>query len=87
MNLICAIRRPAGILLWLATVVLASLSAAAPALAATPRPWPPGWNKHPPVPGSPRPVLRFPPGWNKHPPLPAHVHRLAAAQSPAGSSP
>jgi hypothetical protein len=55
MNLIHAIRRPAGIALWLASVVLASLSAAAPAALATPRPRPPGWNKHPPVPASPRP--------------------------------
>jgi hypothetical protein len=50
MNLICAIRRPAGILLCLATVVLASLTAAVPAALATPRPRPPGWNRHPPLP-------------------------------------
>jgi hypothetical protein len=46
MNLIHAIRRPAGILLWLATVALASLTATAPAALATPRPRPSGWNKH-----------------------------------------
>src|SRR6516165_4872469 len=62
MNLIHAVRRPAGIGFWLASVVLASLSAAAPAALATPRPRPPGWNKHPPVPVGTRPVLRFPPG-------------------------
>jgi hypothetical protein len=82
MNLIHAIRRPAGIALWLATVVLTSLTAAAPAALATPWPRPPGWNKHPPVPASTRPVLRFPPGWNKHPPLPAHLHPLATAGIP-----
>jgi hypothetical protein len=81
MNLTCAIRRPAGIALWLASVVLASLNAA-PAALATPRPRPPGWNKHPPVPASTRPALMFPPGWNKHPPLPAHVHPLATAGIP-----
>jgi len=48
MNLIHAIRRPAGILLLLASVVLASLTAAMPAALAAPRPRPPGWNKHPP---------------------------------------
>ena len=82
MNLIHAVRRPAGIGFWLASVVLASLSAAAPAALATPRPRPPGWNKHPPVPVGTRPVLRFPPGWNKHPPLPAHVHPLATGGIP-----
>jgi hypothetical protein len=48
MNLIHAIRRPAGILLWLASIVLASLTAAMPAALAASRPPPPGWNKHPP---------------------------------------
>ena len=56
MNLINAIRRPAGILLWLASVVLASLTAAMPAALAAPRPPPPGWNKHPPLPTHPRPL-------------------------------
>jgi hypothetical protein len=78
MNPIHAIRRPAGVLLWLAGVVLASLAAAAPAALATLRPRPPGWNKHPPVPASPQPALRFPPGWNKHPPLPAHIVPLSS---------
>jgi hypothetical protein len=86
MNLIRAIRRPAGILLWLVGVVLASITAAVPAALAAPRPRPPGWNKHPPVPASPPPPLRFPSGWNKHPPLPAHVHPLAIGGTPAGSS-
>src|SRR6476659_3028905 len=44
MNLIHAIRRPAGILLWLASVVLASLTAATPAALAALRPPPPGRN-------------------------------------------
>jgi len=80
MNPIHAIRRPAGILAWLASALLASLTAA-PALA-TPRPRPPGWNKHPPLPASPQPAVRFPPGWNKHPPLPAHVHALVTGGMP-----
>jgi hypothetical protein len=45
-------------------------------------PLPPGWNKHPPVPGSSPPPLRYPPGWNKHPPLPAHAHPLATSGTP-----
>jgi hypothetical protein len=49
MNLTHAIRRPAGNALWLATVIVVSLTAA-PAALATPRPRPPGWNKHPPLP-------------------------------------
>ena len=57
-------------------------SASAPAVLWADPPLPPGWNKHPPVPASPRPALRFPPGWNKHPPLPAHVHPLAAHAIP-----
>src|SRR5262249_59198268 len=82
MHLMHAIRRPTGIVPWLASVVLVSL-AAAPAALATPRPRPsPGWNKHPPVPASPSPALRFPPGWNKHPPLPAHAHPLPAGGTP-----
>jgi hypothetical protein len=58
MNLIHAIRRPAGILLWLASVVLASLTAATPAALAALRPPPPGRNKHPPLPAPP---TRWPP--------------------------
>ena len=50
MYLIHSIRRPAGILLWLAGALPASLIAAAPAALATPRPKPPGWNKHRPLP-------------------------------------
>jgi hypothetical protein len=51
-------------------------SAAAPAVlwADPPRPRPPGWNKHPPLPTPARAAVRFSPGWNKHPPLPAHTH-------------
>jgi hypothetical protein len=49
MNPIRAIRRLAGMVAGQATVMLASLTAA-PAALATPRPRPPGWNKHPPVP-------------------------------------
>jgi len=62
MNLIHTIRRPAGILLWLASVVLASLTAAPPAALAAPRPRPPGWNKHPPPPAHP-PATGGIPGW------------------------
>ena len=47
MNLIHAIRRPAGILPWLASVVPASLTTASPAALAASRP---GWNKHSPPP-------------------------------------
>jgi hypothetical protein len=77
MNPICGNRRlvciPAG---------LALAFAAAPAALASPRPRPSGWNKHPPVPASPQPALRFPPGWSKHPPLPAHLHPLATGGTP-----
>src|SRR5215471_11352432 len=47
-----ASRRPAWIVPWLGSVVLVSLAAAL----AAPRPRPPGWNKHPPVPASARPA-------------------------------
>jgi hypothetical protein len=63
MNLIRAIRRPAGIMLWLATVALASLTAAAPAALATARPRPSGWNKHPPPPAHVHPLATAIPGW------------------------
>ena len=64
MNLIHAIRRPAGILLWLASVVLASLTAAMPAALAASRPRPPGWNKHPPQPAHAHPpATSVIPGW------------------------
>ena len=64
MNLIHAIRRPAGILLWLALVVLASLTAAMPAALAAPRPRPPGWNKHSPLPAHAHPLATgVIPGW------------------------
>ena len=64
MNLIHAIRRPAGILLWLAGVVLASLTVAMPAALATPRPRPRGWNKHPPLPAHVHPLATSAiPGW------------------------
>jgi hypothetical protein len=49
MNPIRAIGHLAGILAGLAVVVLASLTATPAALAA-PRPRPPGWDKHPPLP-------------------------------------
>jgi len=75
MNPAHALRRLARIL---AAALAAGLAcAAAPAALATPRPQPPGWNKHPPLPAAAHPALRFPPGWNKHPPLPAHAHSLA----------
>ena len=64
MNLIHAIRRPAGILLWLASVVLASLTAAIPAALAASRPQPPGWSKHPPQPAHAHPPASgVIPGW------------------------
>jgi len=64
MNLIHAIRRPAGILLWLASVVLASFTAATPAALAAPRPQPPGWNKHHPLPAHAHPLATgVIPGW------------------------
>ena len=64
MNLIHAIRRPAGILLWLASVVLASLTAAMPAALAASRPGPSGWNKHPPPPAHLHPLATSGiPGW------------------------
>jgi len=64
MNLIHAIRRPAGILLWLALVVLASLTAATPAALAVPRPQPLGPNTHPPLPAHPHPLATSTiPGW------------------------
>ena len=66
MDLIHAIRRPAGILLWLASVVLASLTAAMPAALAAPRPQPPGWNKHPPMPAHLHPLATSGiPGWQQ----------------------
>ena len=66
MNLIHAIRRPAGILLGLASVVLASLTAATPAALAAPRPPPIGWNKHPPLPAHHHPLAASGiPGWQQ----------------------
>jgi len=66
MNLIHAIRRPAGIMLWLATVALASLTAAAPAALAAPRPRPPGWHNHPPLPAHAHPLATGGiPGWQQ----------------------
>jgi len=63
MNLIHATRRPAGILLWLASVVLASLTAAMPPALAASRP-PPGGNKHPPLPAHAHPpATGVIPGW------------------------
>jgi hypothetical protein len=78
MNPIRAIRRLACILAGLAV----TFAATAPAALATPRPRPPGWNKHPPLPASAHPAVQYPPGWNKHPPLPAHVHTLAIGGMP-----
>jgi len=63
MNPIRAIRHPARILAVLASAVLASL-AAAPAAQATPRPRPPGWNMHPPLPAHIHPPTTGGiPGW------------------------
>ena len=66
MNPIYAIRRPAGILLWLASVVLASLTAAMPAALAAPRPRPPAGNTHPPLPAHAHPPATSAiPGWQQ----------------------
>ena len=68
----------------------AAFAAAAPAALATPRPMPPGWNKHPPLPADPHPANPYPPlppGWNKHPPLPAHAHALVAGGMPGWQIP
>src|SRR5690242_16018583 len=66
MNLIHGIRRPAVILPGLAAVVLASLTATVPAALATPRPRPPGWNKHPPLPARLHPLAASGiPGWQQ----------------------
>ena len=66
MNLLHATRRPAGILLWLASVVLASLTAAMPAALAAPRPRRPGGNKHPPLPAHAHPLATGAiPGWQQ----------------------
>jgi hypothetical protein len=66
-----------------AALAAALACAAAPAALAIPRPLPPGWNKHPPLPASAHPAINYyPPGWNKHPPLPAHAHTLAAGGLP-----
>ena len=80
MNPAHAIRVLARIVAGLAAFVLAF--AALPAALATPPPRPPGWNKHPPLPVTPQPAVRFPPGWNKHPPLPAHAHTIASGGMP-----
>ena len=82
MNPIYAIGRLARILAALAAAALTVIATTAAALA-TPRPRPPGWNKHPPRPASTHPIINYyPPGWNQHPPLPAHVHALAAGGMP-----
>jgi hypothetical protein len=83
MNPARALRRLARILATLAAAALTVTATTAAALAA-PRPRPPGWNKHPPLPASPQPALRFPPGWNKHPllPDPARVHAALSGGIP-----
>jgi hypothetical protein len=90
MNPIRAIRRLActlaGVAVAFAATVPAALASASPgqarALSWADPPLPPGWNKHPPLPVSTQPALRYPPGWNKHPPLPAHAHALATGGMP-----
>ena len=72
------IGRLVRILAALATAALAATAATAAALA-TPRPQPPGWNKHPPQPASSQPAINSPPGWTKHPPLPGHIHTVVTA--------
>jgi hypothetical protein len=81
MNPARAIGRLARILAALATAVLAVTAAPAAALA-TPRPRPPGWNKHPPQPASTQPASEPLPGWTKHPPLPGHLHAVVTGGMP-----
>jgi hypothetical protein len=68
---------------FLATLAAATVAfaAAAPAALTTPRPRPPGWNKHPPLPADPRLAARYLPGWNKHPPI-SHVRAAASGGLP-----
>jgi hypothetical protein len=73
MHPIHAIRRPADILSWLASILLAFIIAAPAAIASTP----PGWAW---LLSWANPLL--PPGWNKHPPLPAHLHPLVTGGIP-----
>jgi hypothetical protein len=78
-------RAPGRLARLLAALAAAALAVTVPTAAAlaTPRPRPPGWNKHPPVPASTHPAINYhPPGWNKHPPLHAHVHALATGGMP-----
>ena len=81
MNLARAIGRLASILAALATAVLTVVAANAATLA-TPRPRPPGWNKHPPKPAGTQHAIKPPPGWTKHPPLPGHIHAVVAGGLP-----
>jgi hypothetical protein len=69
------IRRSAGILAWLASVLPASAVAAPAALASPLRPDPPWWLRHWALPVHLPPE---PPGFFKHPPLPHHAHVHAA---------
>jgi hypothetical protein len=69
------IRRPAAVLAWLASVLLASAVAAPAALASPLRPDPPWWLTHRALPLHLPPE---PPGFLKHPPLPHHAHVHAA---------
>jgi hypothetical protein len=81
MNLARAIGRLASILAALATAMLTVAAATAAALA-TPRPRPPGWNKHPPRPANTQPAIKPPPGWTKHPALPGHIHTVVTGGLP-----
>jgi hypothetical protein len=74
MHPIHAVRRPAGILAWLASIPLTSITVAPAALAST-------------SPGQAR-LLSWadpplPPGWHKHRLLPAHVQALATGGVPS----
>jgi hypothetical protein len=62
MNPIRTIRRVAGVLAGLAGALLASAAAAPAAFSSGPRPVPPGWNKHPPLP-APLHTVGGMPGW------------------------
>jgi hypothetical protein len=64
MNPIRHIRRVAGVLAGPAGALLASAAAAPAAFASGPRPLPPGWNKHPPLPAHLHTVVMGGmPGW------------------------
>jgi hypothetical protein len=72
----------------LATALASLLAcAAAPTALATPRPQPPGWNKHPPLPTRAQPAIRYPPAGTSTRRCPPTSTRWPPPASPGGSSP